>query len=93
MRLAILAKEDKVMKATERWYKGPPPSIGWWPVKNHLLMHQGAYRWWDGEAWSWPAFMHESAEKAARWAAKKDDEGDGIEWTDRPANWPERSKT
>lgn len=76
------------------WKKGPPPSIGWWPVKNHLLMHQGAYRWWDGEAWSWPAFMHESAAKAAHWAAKKDnDRGDGIEWTDRPANWPERSRT
>jgi hypothetical protein len=78
----------------ERWHKGPPPSIGWWPtVVNTRTPCLAGYRWWDGECWSWPAFMHESAEKASRWAAKKETLYVDIEWTDRPANWPERSKT
>jgi hypothetical protein len=76
----------------ERWYKGPPPSIGWWPTAVGLHRILG-YRWWDGECWSWPAFMHESAAKAAHWARKKETLHVDIEWTDRPANWPERSKT
>jgi hypothetical protein len=69
-----------------KWNKGKPPSIGWWPTAV-------GYRWWDGEVWSWAAFMHESAEKAAHWAAKKEAMQMAIEWTDRPAYWPERSKT
>lgn len=79
--------------AKMNWKKGVPPSIGWWPVKNFLSTHQGAYRWWDGEVWSWVAFAHESAEKAAHWAAKKELGRNNIEWTDRPKDWPERSKT
>lgn len=75
-----------------KWHKGPPPSIGWWPTKNTLNTHQGAYRWWDGECWSWPAFSFEPAAKAAYWATKKEDKK-GIEWAERPANWPERSRT
>lgn len=80
-------------KMTNIWKKGPPPSLGWWPVKNSHASYQGAYRWWDGECWSWPAFSFESADRAARWAEKKIDWSDVIEWTDRPKNWPERSKT
>lgn len=75
------------------WNKGPPPSLGWWPVKNSHAPWAGAYRWWDGECWSWPAFSFESADRAARWAAKKIDWSDVIEWADRPVGWPERSKT
>jgi hypothetical protein len=70
-----------------RWHKGKPPSIGWWPTQG------SCYRWWDGEVWSWPAFAHEPAEKAAHWATKKDVGRRDIEWTDRPVGWPERSKT
>jgi hypothetical protein len=77
------------------WNKGNPPSIGWWPTKNLLNGHQGAYRWWDGEQWSWPAFAHENSEKAAYWAAKKEYSRtqEKIEWADRPSNWPDRSRT
>jgi hypothetical protein len=74
-----------------RWHKGPPPSMGWWPTLV-LKTSLAGYRWWDGECWSWPSFAHESAAKAAHWASKKEDKHD-IEWTDRPKNWPERSKT
>ena len=77
-----------------KWNKGSPPSVGWWPVKNTLNAYQNAYRWWDGEGWSWPAFSFESAATAARWAAKKETRADAVfEWADRPADWPERSKT
>jgi len=76
-----------------RWHKGPPPSLGWWPTKHYHNRDSATYRWWDGEVWSWPTFMHESADKAARWAAKKETLHVDIEWTDRPKNWPERSKT
>jgi len=75
------------------WRKGNPPSIGWWPTKNLLNGHQGAYRWWDGEHWSWTAFAHESAFKAAHWASKKEYTNGHVEWAERPADWPERSKT
>jgi len=77
----------------DRWHKGPPPSIGWWPTKHYHNRDSAAYRWWNGECWSWAAFMHESAEKAAHWARKKETMYTDIEWTDRPKNWPERSKT
>ena len=76
-----------------RWHKGPPPSIGWWPTRHYEQILTADYRWWDGEVWSWPAFAHESATKAAHWAAKKELGRNDIEWTDRPKDWPERSKT
>jgi hypothetical protein len=71
------------------WNKGPPPSLGWWPTS----ITSETYRWWDGECWSWAAFAHESAEKAAHWASKKEEKHIDIKWTERPKNWPERSKT
>jgi hypothetical protein len=58
-----------------KWKSGPPPAIGWWPTKVTQIPRRnwnGAYRWWDGESWSYAAFEHESAKKAAEWAAKTD---------------------
>jgi hypothetical protein len=75
------------------WQKGTPPSEGWWPTKHFLNSNWGAYRWWDGERWSWPAFAHEVAEKAAHWAGKKEKEDANVLWAERPADWPERSLT
>jgi len=75
------------------WKKGVPPSIGWWPTKHYHQQFHATYRWWDGEGWSWAAFAHEPADKAAKWAAKKESMYMDVEWTDRPANWPERSRT
>jgi hypothetical protein len=81
--------------AKMKWNKGAPPSIGWWPTKHYEKASADYvdYRWWDGECWSWAAFAHEPADKAARWAAKRETMHMDIEWADRPKDWPERSKT
>jgi len=72
------------------WHKGPPPSIGWWPASTRRDPY--ALRWWNGEWWSIPARPHMTAEQAAVIAERKTWQGD-IEWTERPASWPERSRT
>lgn len=69
---------------------GPPPSVGWWPTRA-----RDALRWWDGEFWSMEAYdwmTKEQAEKQAEWRA---DPGTQMKvmWRDRPADWPERSRT
>jgi len=73
------------------WHKGPPPSIGWWPASN--CRTPNAHRWWNGERWSAVAWPKNAANTAAAIARSKDACQDRIEWTDRPAWWPERSKT
>ena len=73
------------------WRKGPPPSIGWWPAS--MSRDLDILRWWDGSAWSQPAFCEESAEIAAMSAEEKSPVQKFIRWTDRPAWWPARSKT
>ena len=74
-----------------KWHKGPPPSIGWWPAST--CRNQESLRWWDGEQWSWPMKATSSAQEAAGWAEIKSEFQEDIEWTDRPADWPERSRT
>jgi hypothetical protein len=73
------------------WHKGPPPSIGWWPAsvtRDHAVL-----RWWNGQWWSDPAWPYTPAKVAAAAARRQRWLEDEIEWTDRPAWWPERSKT
>ncbi len=72
------------------WHKGPPPSIGWWPAS--MFCDLGCLRWWDGECWSAGARSYMTAEQAAVTAERKTWQGD-IEWTERPASWPERART
>ncbi len=75
------------------WRKGPPPSIGWWPASFHR--NSKIFRWWDGTRWSYPARAYMPAFRAAEVAAGKEPKSyqNEIEWTDRPAWWPERSRT
>jgi len=73
------------------WHKGPPPSIGWWPASWHR--NPEILRWWHGKQWSVAVYSEESAETAAPAAAHISLNQSDIEWTDRPADWPERSKT
>ncbi len=73
------------------WRKGPPPSIGWWPASN--CYNPDAHRWWNGEWWSTVAYPEYAANTVAAIARFKDVFQDEIEWTDRPASWPERSRT
>jgi hypothetical protein len=73
------------------WRKGPPPSIGWWPAS--MNRDPEVLRWWNGKWWSAPAYQVCAANTAAAVACFKGAHQDSIEWTDRPADWPERSKT
>jgi hypothetical protein len=74
-----------------KWRKGPPPSIGWWPAS--YCRGANVLRWWNGAWWSLAAYSKMTAEQAAEQATVKSDFHDAVEWTDRPAWWPERSKT
>jgi hypothetical protein len=75
------------------WHKGPPPSIGWWPASTRR--NPDTLRWWNGVEWSFPAYCKWTAEVAANearqptWSHFQEE----IEWTDRPASWPERART
>jgi hypothetical protein len=65
-----------------KWNVGTPPTPGWYAARFARDTTKGwnnSYRWWDGRVWSWPAFPHESAVKAARWAAKKEVKGYNTE--------------
>jgi hypothetical protein len=55
-----------------KWSRGAPPEEGWYACKFHDRPWLNAYRWWDGKRWSWAAFPHEKAERAAFWATKKE---------------------
>jgi hypothetical protein len=74
-----------------KWHKGPPPSIGWWPAS--LFFNPKSFRWWDGEQWSLNANEGMDLERISQLARKPSLCQEEIEWTDRPHNWPERSKT
>lgn len=74
-----------------KWRKGPPPSIGWWPASYGR--NADVLRWWDGSWWSIDAHPSYTAKKAAHFARNVAILQEGIEWTDRPEWWPERSKT
>jgi len=73
------------------WHKGPPPSIGWWPAST--ARDPGIFRWWNGKWWSSACVSRFSAQAAADEAKWKAPSQGSIEWTERPASWPERSKT
>jgi hypothetical protein len=73
------------------WHKGPPPSIDWWPAS--IYRSDESLRWWDGERWSAPAYPNDSVHQASAYAKSPSTSQYEIEWTDRPAWWPERSKT
>ena len=59
-----------------KWNNGTPPEPGWYAARfaRDALSRpwMNSYRWWDGRVWSWPAFPHETAVMAGRWAAKKE---------------------
>lgn len=74
-----------------KWHKGPPPSIGWWPASRRR--NKKLLRWWNGVWWSIGCVSGFPAYAVTSGAAKKAHIQDEIEWTDRPASWPERSKT
>ena len=72
------------------WHKGPPPSIGWWPASYYR--NPDILRWWNGKVWSSATHIKMTAEDAAK-LAEVEIFADDIEWTERPASWPERART
>jgi hypothetical protein len=73
------------------WKKGPPPSIGWWPASYYRSHHD--IRWWNGRYWSKPLSWVCTAEEAAEGAMLPAVYSFDVEWTQRPKDWPERSRT
>ena len=77
-----------------KWHSGPPPSLGWWPCSFRGRGGFNYLRWWDGQRWSWAARPTDSAADAAQTAREPSYYTTSeIQWSDRPADWPERSKT
>ena len=74
-----------------KWHKGPPPSVGWWPASAQRA--QDVYRWWDGAGWSASCAQGASADTVFVLSRMRAPKRPLIEWIDRPAWWPERSKT
>ena len=81
-------KKEVAVKQEEKinWHSGKPPAVGWYRAKGKDFPWTGTYRWWDGTRWSWAAFEHESAERAGRWALKKESNGyvDRLMWSEAP---------
>lgn len=75
------------------WHEGPPPSIGWWPAS--LVRNKKCLRWWNGFAWSYAVYKADDPIVVARTAGRRAPTAvqGCIEWTHRPANWPERGRT
>lgn len=77
---------------SKQWHNGPPPSIGWWPAST--VQQEAILRWWDGRRWSLPCTASMDAHHAdhnARLSTTK--RSCHIQWQDRPASWPARSRT
>lgn len=78
---------------SKTWHKGPPPSIGWWPAS--LCRDASSVRWWNGGGWSISQYEGCSASSVAHAATLRVSSywQPQIEWQDRPASWPARSRT
>lgn len=74
-----------------KWNSGPPPSIGWWPAS--IRRDPNYLRWWDGLAWSCAAPINATADRVVLSASRPEFEFVKIEWRERPASWPKRSRT
>jgi len=63
-----------------KWHKGPPPHVGWWNAS--LYKNPRVWRWWDGDCWSFPAFMNDSPQAASHFANQISANSlSDIEWT------------
>lgn len=60
-----------------KWRKGPPPHVGWWNASVRRFKH--AWRWWDGEQWSYAASTDMRASQAGMLAMFKQ-QTPGVEY-------------
>lgn len=86
-----MTAKAKAKKSKPVWRSGPPPSLGWWPAS--LSRDVNVLRWWNGRTWSDGVSIVHSAEVAGAMACREIFSRLRIEWTDRPSDWPERSRT
>jgi hypothetical protein len=78
------------------YYRGEPPSLGWWPtlVNDDEWGEVKLIRWWNGLNWSIGLNDKKTAKYVAGWALIPAPYPDWrIRWTERPASWPEWSRT
>lgn len=74
------------------WKRGAPPSQGWWPASYHK--NANMLRWWNGKRWSIAVSKWADAKMAGEHARRATEPfGRTIYWTERPSDWPERSRT
>ena len=72
------------------WHSGPPPSLGWWPASANK--DPDVLRWRSATSWSRCVTKHTPLARAA-YLATQPAYAENIRWTERPASWPERSRT
>jgi hypothetical protein len=79
------------MSTKTKWFKGPPPSLGWWPAS--YSRNKKSIRWWNGSYWSLASVKGQSLDTVSYRAHIPASASLSIEWTHRPKNWPKRSMT
>lgn len=72
--------------AARKWRIGPPPHVGWW--KTRKGMAGAEWRWWDGEAWSFPVCSNARAPAIAK-ALRPWRDAVAIVWC---MDWPEGAR-
>ena len=82
-----------------KWHKGPPPSLGWWPtrtlVSDRMVIQRDGVeiRWYEADAWSIPIGRKDFANCDSFARVKTGQPFLAVEWRNRPASWPKRSRT
>ena len=76
------------------WHYGPPPSLGWWPVKPYITDTKVALRWWNGSCWGHECYPDDSITDVEHFATALDQIGGrDVRWAYRPLSWPLHSRT
>ncbi len=93
---------NKVKLNDYHWKKGPPPSVGWYPVcfddidtvhlpGNLFLSGEERISWWDGELWSLCVSSANNEIEAGVMANRKlgkEFSDNHVSWRQQPIPWP-----
>lgn len=84
----------------DEWNYGPPPSLGWWPVRlqQHDPKKFQCIGWWNGRCWAVVASDRLTSEEINLFHSPDEfeayrDNQSIISWLPRPDSWPEHSRT
>lgn len=76
----------KVVKLLGDWRTDKPKRVGWFPASTGKRTY--VWRWWDGKAWSEPAYADNRREQAVRSAkVRRGPGGSPVFWLD----WEKRA--